>query len=1759
MINRKSKHGLRSSGIVTKVLLAAVVLLMTWGQTNQSVADCPDIGFNNGYINYDTQSMTVTRGEGVSCCLHHLQVLVVYEGLEPGDMFHIHGVTLSNDTDETISGHRVIDLFATGNEQISAYYEYVSLSSSVFIAAWEVSSDSGGTCSGLAENYSAYWCNNSTYISLSNGSVELKLRFGVESALDKADPKRGLLWMRHEKPNALLTSPKSLVYSMAKDTAIDVVRNQDRTIRQIRAEDGLLDINPLDEFGYEIQLYADQNVTGWNGEQYETNGAPHYTWKIHNPDRDLANHRLRIEEHTRGFGEDAPPVVHEYIWNETNEAWSLTLGGGLSQDRKQVTWNSDRTQKTELEEMLDPQTGEVARRIERIYGQIHPDKPHILLLSETADPGPNQEQTQWSYIDDPQSPNFGRKAWVEYPDGNWKAWEYDDQGRILRAYSPWLNQSRTTDETLARVLYYSYEAPGKTIDTGHEPWRPRMVTETILGREINRTYHLISQDQEWEIRCIEPGAKWDAPDNMVTKTTALTEGPFAGEPSRIEHADGTVSTYDYRIQNDRRIETISRGIITGQKSSEPTEGTHTITITGSAGELYETRTEDIVTGLMLDNTTYTEHDPFHRPERIDYQDGTYERILHDCCGPSQRRDREGRWTNLVFDSLKRPVYEITDTETRIIQYNAAGDVTEIQRLNTQDRTLETVEQRQYDLKGKEILADNKGRQRRLLQTTNPQETITENPDGNNRIETRARDGQLFSITGTSVHGIRYAHAIENDKRHHVRTETQIQLDTQGNDTREWTKTYYDALNRPYKTERADGAQTLTIYNQLGQITSQTDPDGVTTLYDQDPLGNVTTTAIDMNRNGKIDSKGNDRITRTERNVVDIKGVVYTQTRTYQWQTEKDAEPTLVSETLQSTDGLISQQTLFPSQTQWLSTTTWTEEDTDQPIKTETTIHPDGTQTIRTFERTLLITEHRLGSDGTQIARVDYTYDDQNHLITQTDAYAGTTEYQYDDQGRRTVMIQPAPEEGAIRPVTRFTCDEMDRIIAIQHPDGTITHSTYWPTGELKRTWGSRQYPVEYTYDYAGRKSTMTTWQDFENNTGKAITQWIYDEENGNLISKRYHDGKGPDYDYTQAGRLKQRTWARGIKIEYKYNNAGGLEKIDYKDKGTPDVAYQYDRFGRRIETKQGKDYVQQMTYDDLGRVLTETITQPGVKEHKLTRSYNDAGKPSGYRWKKGKDQLQVDYGYGTSGRINTVSDGQTKATYEYLASSNHIEHTTYHNQNNPTMQTTQQYDRLGRLLDTTTRRQSDSEILSSHRYTYNLANQRTTAHVDSGNRWDYEYDGLGQVISGKQTKASGESHQNHTYDFDTIGNRKQTISQGVVEVYEVNPLNQYKSRETTENGRQTSDFYQHDADGNLIQDTKWSYKWNADNRLIAMEDQDSTNPQRLEFRYDPQGRRIQKAVYGLTIVDEGGKGKKRPKWNLIKQHYYIYNEWNLIAEIDDKDNLVRTHLWGADLSGTLQGAGGVGGLLMTTNHQKDEAVVPLFDGIGKIVQYADAQNGAEVVKFAYDPFGNKLSDTAGLEGSFPFRFSSKFSDDESGLTYYGVRYYNPETGRWLNRDPLEEMGGMNLSVLLRNNPTCFIDVLGMYEWGGWWSGFSGSLVDQWTSMGDALFNGLGGNAAVSSYYDVRLTPPQNTFENCAWGQSEAIGGATEVIAKGCIITAVTATVTVSYLGTAEFIGAYGSGSGNLSIHASMRAGERTISTWAIQGAQRWGVRSMSFS
>src|SRR6266498_5148024 len=76
-------------------------------------------------------------------------------------------------------------------------------------------------------------------------------------------------------------------------------------------------------------------------------------------------------------------------------------------------------------------------------------------------------------------------------------------------------------------------------------------------------------------------------------------------------------------------------------------------------------------------------------------------------------------------------------------------------------------------------------------------------------------------------------------------------------------------------------------------------------------------------------------------------------------------------------------------------------------------------------------------------------------------------------------------------------------------------------------------------------------------------------------------------------------------------------------------------------------------------------------------------------------------------------------------------------------------------------------------------------------------------------------------------------------------------------------------------------------------------------------------------------------------------------------------------------------------------------------------------------FGELVRESGILAKANPFRFSTKYQDEETGLLYYGYRYLDVGTGRWLSRDPIEEEGGLSLYGLLGNDSVNKLDLLGM--------------------------------------------------------------------------------------------------------------------------------------
>ncbi len=222
---------------------------------------------------------------------------------------------------------------------------------------------------------------------------------------------------------------------------------------------------------------------------------------------------------------------------------------------------------------------------------------------------------------------------------------------------------------------------------------------------------------------------------------------------------------------------------------------------------------------------------------------------------------------------------------------------------------------------------------------------------------------------------------------------------------------------------------------------------------------------------------------------------------------------------------------------------------------------------------------------------------------------------------------------------------------------------------------------------------------------------------------------------------------------------------------------------------------------------------------------------------------------------------------------------------------------------------------------------------------------------------------------------------------------------------QNPESFTYDADGNLTQDGRWTNTWDAENRLINMTSLSgapTASKLKLDFTYDYQSRRIQKVV-------STNSGSAYVTQSTIE---FAYDGWNLTAILNPLCSILNSFTWGTDLSGSTQGAGGVGGLLSTSS--PGSAQFTCYDGNGNITALIDTTSTAITGQYEYGPFGEVIRATGPQAKANSFRFSTKYQDDETDLLYYGYRYYSASTGRWLSKDLLSDISFFD--SFLRGHP-----------------------------------------------------------------------------------------------------------------------------------------------
>ncbi|MCK9305651.1 MAG: hypothetical protein M0P27_09695, partial [Bacteroidales bacterium] len=225
-----------------------------------------------------------------------------------------------------------------------------------------------------------------------------------------------------------------------------------------------------------------------------------------------------------------------------------------------------------------------------------------------------------------------------------------------------------------------------------------------------------------------------------------------------------------------------------------------------------------------------------------------------------------------------------------------------------------------------------------------------------------------------------------------------------------------------------------------------------------------------------------------------------------------------------------------------------------------------------------------------------------------------------------------------------------------------------------------------------------------------------------------------------------------------------------------------------------------------------------------------------------------------------------------------------------------------------------------------------------------------------------------------------------------------------------------DLDGNLTWDgIHWSHGWDAENRLISSSN--FTSGVLCEYAYDYQSRRISKTT--LT-----------PNPYSCLTTKYIWDGWNIAAEIIIDQTIFTTNVnyytWGLDLSGTLQGAGGVGGLLSDTKVTSYETntYFAVGDVNGNITEYMDTI-GAIKAHYKYNSAGEITYQSGTMADDFTHRFSTKPFDKATKLVVYQRRYYDPLFHRFISSDPIGVDGGLHIYGNSGNDVVNKWDYLGL--------------------------------------------------------------------------------------------------------------------------------------
>lgn len=1043
---------------------------------------------------------------------------------------------------------------------------------------------------------------------------------------------------------------------------------------------------------------------------------------------------------------------------------------------------------------------------------------------------------------------------------------------------------------------------------------------------------------------------------------------------------------------------------------------------------------------------------------IDKVDGVLS--VQDCCGSntltfgpdgishstgksvSFARDAQGRITQITDPNGKSQTYAYDGNGDLISHTDQLGNMTRFiynrqhDLLQITDPLGHHVVRNEYDASGR-LIATTDANGNRVTFTHNlaaQEELVTNTRGAIRRILYNAQgnvtsDEQVVTINGTAVNAV-----------------TTFTYDAQGNETSRIdpdglliTSTYNGIMPLSQVVDPS-GVNLVTAYtyNARNDITSVVDPAGRTFSLSYNSNGNITqvntpitgtTTAI-FNAQGQPsliqDILGNTRILTHDSFGNVTREEVFDGSITLLRRTDLtyDANGNKLSETLYRTiDG-----TLTPLTTQFTYDAANRVIFITDPAGGITGIEYDaaGHETART---------NPLGQ------RTTFVYDARGHKI-RTNYPDGTFETAiYDAEGN---LVSQNDRAGR---TTTFEYDELNRQVKIIIPNGASMRTIYSAGGRIAATIDAKGNRTDYTYDTAGRRTAITSPQVTDGVGGglvrpqislainRAGSPDIVTDPNGRQIAYQYDtagrpiritfaDGSFVTQQYDALGRIVNRTNEEGQITTFSYDSLGRLKTVTGLD---GNAAYTYDEGGNLLTQTDALGRITRFRYDILNR-LTEK-QYPGGETERL--AYDALGNVTLITNANGQvitltydndnrvtrktlpDGSVIIFTYTNDGQRASVTDARGTTTYSYdaLGQVTRVTHPTgdivsYSRDINgnllslaaPAGTVSYSYDALNRLTGVTapegqsqyfydlagnrvrlaaanslisdavydvrnrpiqlTHRTVSGSVLQSFSNVFSSSGRRTQVTELDGSVENYTYDAQGRLTEEVRT---GSNPFGITHTYDATGNRTQTVKDGISTTFTYDVNDRLLSDGTA--------TYTYDANGNLTTQTAGAviaqYRYDSENRLTSFVDATGTT----QFTYDADGNRVQSTSSSSTtqfLVDtENNTGLSQ-----------------ILEENDGTGTLQARYTYGTERLAMVRG-----GVARFYHHDAHGSVRSLTDSTGAVTDI-----------YQYDGYGHTMSAIGSTIN--PYRYSGERLDTGLGLYHLRARYYNPQLGRFISRDPL---------------------------------------------------------------------------------------------------------------------------------------------------------------